>query len=142
MDKDDAARVDPLKFARDEKLVLAKFWTKLRDNLHRVPFVEDAVAAFYAATDAATPLKSKAVLLGALAYFIMPFDAVPDVLALVGFSDDLAVLALAIRTVKGHLRAEHYEKARAWLVSHRTGPARAEDIHAGPIIDHEPRPSA
>ena len=135
-----AEQVDPLKLERDERLVLSRFWAKLRDNLPRLPFVEHAVAAFYAATDRATPLKAKAVLLGALAYFVMPADAVPDFIAVLGFTDDAAVLMMAVRTVRSHLKPEHYERARAWLVAHRTGRADPGEVAAGPIIDHEPQP--
>jgi uncharacterized membrane protein YkvA (DUF1232 family) len=57
----------------------------------------------------------KAVLVGALAYFVLPFDAIPDALPLVGFTDDAAVLLTALRMVAGHMRAEHREAARAAL---------------------------
>jgi uncharacterized membrane protein YkvA (DUF1232 family) len=91
------------------------FWSKVRANLGRVPFANDAVASWFAATDPATPKRAKAILLGALAYFVMPIDALPDVVALLGFTDDAAVIALAIRTVRVHLRPEHYDRARAIL---------------------------
>jgi uncharacterized membrane protein YkvA (DUF1232 family) len=57
----------------------------------------------------------KAALIGALAYFILPFDFVPDVLPLVGYGDDAAVLLTAIRMVAGHMRPEHRTAARAAL---------------------------
>ncbi len=91
------------------------FWSKLRANLGRVPFATDAVASWYAATDPATPTRAKAILLGALANFVMPADALPDVVAILGFTDDAAVIALAIRTVRVHLRPDHYERARTAL---------------------------
>lgn len=134
----EALRVDPLKAERDRRLVLSRFWTKLRDTLARVPFVEPALAAFYAATDPATPMKSKAVLLGALAYFITPVDAVPDFVALLGYTDDAAVLMLALRTVRGALTPDHHARARAWLSAHRSGPTSADEVAAGPVIDHDP----
>jgi len=112
---------DPL---RNEETVRRGFWSKLRANLGRVPFAEDLVASYYAATDPATPARSKAVLLGALAYFVMPLDAMPDFIALLGFTDDAAVLALAIQTVRANLRPDHYEKARAAL---KDGGADAPD---------------
>lgn len=114
-----ALRIDPEKLRRDSRLVLARFWTKLRDALGKVPFVEDALAAYFAATDPATPFKAKAVLMGALAYFILPVDALPDVVALLGYTDDTAVLLLALRTVSGALTPAHYDRARGWLDAHR-----------------------
>jgi uncharacterized membrane protein YkvA (DUF1232 family) len=87
----------------DEASVRAGFWRTFAKAAKQVPFAEDVVAAYYCALDPETPGKAKAVLLGALAYFIMPMDAVPDFLALVGFSDDIAVLTLAIATVRSNL---------------------------------------
>lgn len=66
--------------AQNEATVRRGFWEKARRTAGRVPFTEDAVAAFYCATDSATPLAIRATLLGALAYFVLPFDAVPDLL--------------------------------------------------------------
>src|SRR5262249_60686479 len=79
------------------------------------PFAEDFLAAYYCAFDHATRLQVKAALVGAFAYFVLPFDAMPDVLPFVGFTDDAAVLLTALRMVAGHMRAEHREAARAAL---------------------------
>ena len=54
-------------------------------------------------------------LIGALAYFVLPFDFVPDMLPFIGFTDDAAVLATAIRLVAVHIRPEHREAARRVL---------------------------
>ena len=60
-------------------------------------------------------LDAEASLLGAIAYFILPFDFMPDVLPILGFTDDAAVLATAIRLVATHILPEHREAARAAL---------------------------
>jgi uncharacterized membrane protein YkvA (DUF1232 family) len=133
---EEALRVDPLKLERDSTLVLSRFWAKLRDSLSRIPFAEKLIAAFYAATDPATPFRAKAILMGALAYFIMPVDAVPDFIAVLGFTDDAAVLMLALRTVSGAIQPRHHERARAWLLGHKIGPTDQAEIQAGPVIDH------
>jgi uncharacterized membrane protein YkvA (DUF1232 family) len=83
----------------DEESVRAGFWKTFGKAARQLPFAEDLVAAYFCALDPETPGKAKAVLLGALAYFIMPMDTIPDFLAVVGFSDDIAVLTLAIATV-------------------------------------------
>ena len=54
-------------------------------------------------------------LLGAIAYFILPFDFIPDMLPIFGFTDDAAVLATAIRLVATHITPEHRDAARAAL---------------------------
>ena len=99
----------------DEQIVRDGFWHKTRKTLGRIPFTEDAVAAFYCATDSATPLPVRATLFGALAYFILPFDFLPDILPVLGFTDDAAVLATAIRMVASNITPEHREAARAAL---------------------------
>ena len=99
----------------DERLVRRSFWDKVRRTVGRVPFTEQAVAAFYCATDSATPTHVKAILMGALAYFIVPTDMIPDFIAGLGFTDDAAVLAAAVRTVTSHLSERHVEQARRIL---------------------------
>src|SRR6516164_2663572 len=100
---------------RNEEDVRREFWTKVKRLAARLPFAEDLLAAYYCAFDRATPLQVKAALVGALAYFVLPFDAVPDILPFVGFTDDAAVLLTALRMVAGHMRAEHRDAARAAL---------------------------
>ena len=99
----------------NEERVQREFWTKAKRVAAGLPFAEDLLAAYYCAFDRRTPLQVKAALLGALAYFVLPFDFIPDVLPLVGFSDDAAVLITAIKTVAGHMRPEHRSAARAAL---------------------------
>ena len=79
------------------------FWTKARKFAAQLPFAEDLLAAYYCAFDRDTPLQVKAALIGALAYFVLPFDAVPDVMPFLGFADDAAILATALRMVANHL---------------------------------------
>ncbi len=108
--------------AGDEQQVRRTFWTKARQTLGRVPFTEDAVAAFYCATDSATPLPVRATLFGTLAYFILPFDVVPDFLLGLGYTDDAAVLLAAFTTCKTYITHDHRAKARAWLFKERAAP--------------------
>jgi uncharacterized membrane protein YkvA (DUF1232 family) len=101
--------------ARNEDRVRRDFWRKAARVAARVPFAEDLLAAYYCAFDQATPAHVKAALVGALAYFVLPFDFMPDVLPFLGFTDDAAVLLTALRMVAGHLRPEHRDAARAAL---------------------------
>ncbi len=103
----------------DEQIVRQSFWTKARRTLGKVPFSEDAVAAFHCASDSATPLAVRATLFGALAYFVLPFDAIPDFLVGLGYTDDAAVLLAAYTTCKNYIGEEHRAKARAWLLKER-----------------------
>ena len=103
---------DPEKLKRDQAKVERKFWDKLRKYVRQVPFVGDLIAAYYCAIDPATPLHAKAVLFGALAYFIMPIDLVPDFIAWIGFTDDAAVLYAALRTIAPHIKDSHRQQAK------------------------------
>ena len=103
-------------FAMENKPVdPASFWAKVKTNLGRVPFMDEVVAVWFCARDPRTPPKVKAILLGAVAYFVLPFDIVPDVIAGLGYGDDLAILIAAIRAVRPHITDEHRERARAAL---------------------------
>jgi uncharacterized membrane protein YkvA (DUF1232 family) len=97
----------------DEQTVKQNFWPKLKQNLARIPFAEDVVAAWYCAFDANTPLKVKGTLFAALAYFILPFDIVPDFILGLGFTDDLAVLVTAMTLVRNHITQVHRDRAHA-----------------------------
>ena len=105
--------VDPRRYERDKARVEKGFWAKVRWTLGRVPFLEEAVAAYYCAIDRETPVQVKAILMGALAYFVLPTDMVPDFIAWLGFVDDAAVLAMAIRSVEPHMPASGLAKP-AW----------------------------
>jgi uncharacterized membrane protein YkvA (DUF1232 family) len=101
--------------AKDRESVRRRFWFKLKKVAAGIPFAEELLAAYYCAFDKETPRHVQAALLGAIAYFILPFDFVPDMLPVLGFTDDAAVLATAIRLVATHIRPEHRDAARAAL---------------------------
>jgi uncharacterized membrane protein YkvA (DUF1232 family) len=93
-------------------------WVKLRRTVGRVPFIEDVVAAWYCAIDSQTPTYVRGILLGAVAYFVLPTDMVPDFLVGLGFTDDASVIAAAIAAVGRNLRPEHRERARETIRTH------------------------
>lgn len=99
----------------EDAIVRRGFWSKIRGTLGKISFVEEAVAAFYAATDPLTPGWVKATLIGALAYFVLPFDGIPDFIVALGYTDDLAVLLGAMRAVGSHVTEAHRERAREAL---------------------------
>ena len=105
----------PATIARNERIVDEGFWKKLLKVAGKIPFAEDAAAAYFCAVDPATPSKVRAILLAALAYFVLPFDVIPDFIAGIGFTDDAAVLAMAIAMVSGNIKDSHRKRARAAL---------------------------
>ncbi len=94
-------------FTERERKVRRDFWAKLRRFAGQVPFVEDLVAAYYCALDPATPMRVRGMLLAALAYFILPFDLIPDFIAGLGFADDAALLTAVVALVGAHITDTH-----------------------------------
>ncbi len=105
----------------NEQSVKEKFFPKLARVLANVPYAEDLVAAYYCAFDKTTPLRAKGILIGALAYFILPVDVVPDFILGLGFTDDMAVLLAAFNVVRTHVNQSHRDKARDTLERLRRG---------------------
>lgn len=100
---------------RDESRILSETMALLRRIARKIPFSEDVLALYYCARDPMTETRVKLIVLAALAYFIMPVDVVPDWMPLLGFTDDAAVIATAIATVKGAMTDLHRKKAREQL---------------------------
>ncbi len=103
------------RLAQDRESVRRRFWIKFKKVVGKLPFAEDLLAAYYCAFDRQTPRHVQVALLGAIAYFILPFDFIPDIMPVIGFTDDAAILATAIRLVHTHILPEHRDAARAAL---------------------------
>jgi len=97
---------------RDEASVLRNFWRKLGAVLAQAPFAEEALTIYYCAFDRQTPTYVRVALIAALAYFIDPFDLIPDVLPIIGLTDDAAVIAAATKLVWDQIKPEHRDAAR------------------------------
>lgn len=106
---------EPQVVERNKSRVQRSFWAKLKRSVGRAPFLEDAVSAYYCAFDPETPRPVKAMLLAALAYFVVPSDMVPDFIAGLGFTDDATVLFATVRMVASHIGDRHREQARQRL---------------------------
>ena len=118
----DQAKIDDILTPGDEadnsdreRRVRAGFWRTARRAARYVPFMDEIVAAYYCALDPATPFRVRGILLAALAYFVLPFDAIPDFLLGFGFTDDLAVLTAAITSIRTHIKPVHRDAARSAL---------------------------
>jgi uncharacterized membrane protein YkvA (DUF1232 family) len=118
------------RLAKDPESVRKRFWAKFKRLPARLPFAEDLLSAYYCAFDRETPRHVQAALLGAIAYFVLPFDFVPDMLPVLGFTDDAAVLATAIRLVAAHITPEHREAARAALQRMGDSDVRSDETRA------------
>jgi uncharacterized membrane protein YkvA (DUF1232 family) len=109
------------RMAADEAELRQKFWRKLKQEVATVPFLEDLLTAHYCAFDRNTPLHVKAVLLGAIVYFVVPDDLVPDYLPIIGYADDAVVFGMAFKMMSSHIKPEHREAARRMVARLREG---------------------
>ena len=100
------------KSLRDEARFGSEFLGRLKRVAKRIPFAEDLLAAWFCARDPATPRRVRLTLLAALGYFVLPIDALPDIMPILGFTDDAAVIAAALAAVAGSITPEHRERAR------------------------------
>ena len=106
----------PVVIAHNESYVRERFWTKLRRFIGKIPFSEDLVASYYCAIDRGTPMRVRAVLFAAIAYFILPDDLVPDFIPGIGYLDDATVIGTAVAMVGKHITERHRARARATLL--------------------------
>ncbi|MFO0695993.1 MAG: YkvA family protein [Polyangiales bacterium] len=91
------------------------FFAKLGKVVRYIPFARDIVAMYFSMMDDATPIWVKLQIAAAIAYFVMPLDAIPDLMPIVGYGDDAAVVTAALGMVSTHVTREHYRQADAWL---------------------------
>ena len=95
----------------------ADFWIKLKLSAKVAgrELVEKSLWLYYAARRPDTPVWAKTAVYTALAYFILPTDAVPDFLPLSGYTDDMAAIAAAVATISNYIDDDVKEKARKKL---------------------------
>lgn len=92
----------------------SNFWDKLKKfaKVAGKEVIEKALFLYYAAKQPNTPLWAKTTIYGALAYFISPIDMLPDLTPLLGYTDDLSILAAALVTVASYITDEVKQQAR------------------------------
>ena len=101
--------------------------SSLMEKLNRVAVkaggkaVYCALLLFYALMDEEVPMKDKAIVIGALGYFICPVDIIPDLLGPLGYSDDATVLLTAVKTIWDNItpdvKDKALNKAKEWFPS-------------------------
>ena len=93
----------------------AGLWDKIKKvaRIAGAQVIEVVLTLLYTLLSDKTPAKAKAIIIGALGYFISPLDAVPDVLVGIGYTDDLGVLLAALTAVSAHVTDEIRARAKA-----------------------------
>lgn len=91
------------------------FWNKILNFAKAAgkETIEIALQLYYALQAPATPAWAKAVIIGALGYFISPIDAIPDLTPFIGYVDDFGILTMAVATVAVHITDDIKAKASA-----------------------------
>ena len=97
----------------NEQQVARGFWPKMRKVAAHVPFAADALSLWYCARYEETPVAAKGMMFAALAYFVLPVDAIPDFIAGIGYTDDAAVFMAMLNLVGKNLKPRHRDAAKA-----------------------------
>jgi len=111
-----AAESEKFERLEQERQVRDGFWPKMTQFAANLPFAEQALSAWYCAFDRETPSSVRYTLIGALAYFVLPFDFIPDVLPLLGFADDASILSAALIAVGSNITDAHRMAAQEALM--------------------------
>ena len=95
----------------------SQLWKKLKKVARKAgrKAVYYVLVLYYVSRDPAVPRSMKLKVLGALGYFILPLDIIPDFILGLGFTDDLAALAWALFTMRKYVTPEIERKARERL---------------------------
>ncbi|MEM1285544.1 MAG: YkvA family protein [Pseudomonadota bacterium] len=121
LDGDVLSEEERTQFDQEEARVRRDFWVTARKAAGAIPFMDELVAAYYCALDRETPTRVRASLLGALGYFVLPLDGIPDFILGLGFTDDAAVIMGVLALMRAHITEEHREAARKALLKDETG---------------------
>ncbi|MGM9925678.1 MAG: YkvA family protein [Bacillus sp. (in: firmicutes)] len=101
-----------------------RFWDKLKKYGEKAgtSVVYAVLLLYYTLQKPEVPAKTKAVIIGALGYFILPIDLIPDFAAGIGFTDDLGALGIALLQVAiyidGDVRSKAKHKLTEWFGAH------------------------
>ena len=97
----------------EKKYSDTSFWSKLKKyaKVAGSEVVEKALWLYYAYQEKDTPIWAKTAIVGALGYFISPIDAIPDFIPVLGYTDDLGVLAAAVLSVAAYINDEVKDKS-------------------------------
>lgn len=89
-----------------------RFWRKIKRLGKKVggEILRPILLLYFLLQDRQVPLKDKAYIVGALGYFIMPIDLIPDFISVIGFTDDIAVMTFLLKELKQHITPDIQER--------------------------------
>lgn len=90
------------------------FWNKVKEVAKKVGAkgIYAALILYYVLQREDVPKKAKAIIIGALGYFIFPLDLIPDITPLIGYADDIGALLLAIGKVSMYIDKSVKDQAK------------------------------
>lgn len=93
------------------------FWKKVKSSAKKAGarVLNPGLVLYHTLQDPKTPAWAKVIMVGALGYFILPLDVMPDFLPGVGYTDDLGTLIAAVDSCGVVIREEHRAAAKANL---------------------------
>ena len=94
-------------------------WNKIKGTAKKAGanLIYDVLQLFYVAKNPNVPMKIRAAMVAPLGYFISPVDLIPDLMPVVGYSDDAAVIAMAIGIAHLYINDEIRQQAQEKLVA-------------------------
>jgi len=107
IDEIEAQFADEDSFEKGKEEVEEKLWEKVERTGKKVSFIKDIIALYNYLMDDRVQWYRKTVVVGALLYFIMPMDLIPDIAPLVGYMDDLGVITATLKFL-GHELIPYY----------------------------------
>ncbi|MFD0961716.1 YkvA family protein [Paenibacillus chungangensis] len=107
-------------YDKQVKYVEEGFWGKVKRYASKVPFSREVMALYYCALDPATPRGAKVTAIGAIAYWILPLDLLPDFIPVAGFADDATAVIIAFKTLSSYITEEHRQKAEQFFALNRS----------------------
>ncbi len=88
---------------KDIEYVERNFWGKLAQLKGKLSFKRDLIALYKFMKDPAVSFIKKSLAVFALAYFILPLDSIPDISPIIGFLDDVGIVAMIVRYLSKEL---------------------------------------
>ncbi|MEM1321796.1 MAG: YkvA family protein [Bacteroidota bacterium] len=92
-------------------------WKKLKTYAQQagLKVVYSVLLLYYAYDRKETPVWAKRIVIGTLGYFLTPFDFLPDLTPIIGYTDDIGVLSFGLVTVAAYINKEVRQQAREKL---------------------------
>ena len=97
------------------------FWEKLQKFARKagIKVSYAALLLYYVLKSPTTSGKDRAKIIGALGYFILPIDLIPDFIPIAGYTDDLAALVwgvyCVIKSITPDVKAQAALKLHEWF---------------------------